>query len=94
MTYDEVTTFISREADAKQLAELRDLVDRSVKARNSSLPLGTRVRLVNIRPKYLEGVTGVTVRSLKAGKIAVTLDEKVDRYSETLHLAPQCVEAL
>ncbi|MCD6056503.1 MAG: hypothetical protein K0Q89_33 [Thermomicrobiales bacterium] len=94
MTYEEVDQFISREADAKQLGELKDLVTRALNARNASLPVGTRVRLTNIRPKVLDGATGVTVYSAKGDRVAVKLDIPQPRFGNPMYLKPQCVEAV
>lgn len=44
---------------------------------NRSIPIGTKVRLVNIRPKYLNGCAG-TITRISAGKVSVKL---LDRWA-------------
>lgn len=43
--------------------------------RGAAFQVGDRVRLTNIKPKYLDGVTGVIKEALPAAQVRIEVDE-------------------
>lgn len=82
-TIDEVRQFVGKEATLAELAELDTLIGHARRARAAVLPNGTRVKLANIRPKYIAGLTG-TVVGRRNERILVNLDVPQDRFANPI----------
>ena len=64
---------------------------RIVKA--TPLKVGDRVRLRNIKPKYLEGAEG-RIAGSRNTKILVIMDEKLGRYGQELRVPRTAIEKI
>ena len=103
MTIQELLTAIGQldnEADCNLLFEALRAQTRHVRAtaarlNASTLKAGDKVRLHGIRPKYLDGATGIVV-SLNGTKIEVRLDDMIGRFSPVVpvNVPASCVEAI
>jgi hypothetical protein len=58
-----------------------------------TLTPGTRVRLKDLSPKYLNGLTGV-VKASRGARITVELDTNTDRFGKIVRPPASCVEAI
>lgn len=92
-TMDEVRAFIGKDADLTQLNELAGVIDHAKRGRALSLPIGTRVRLQNIRPKYLIGLTGTIIGS-SGDKVRFEPDVPQPRFGSTFMVGSSCVVPL
>ena len=54
---------------------------------------GDRVRIINIRPKYLDGASGTVMGKAEGGRIRVKLD-KPTRGHATPGVFPSCIERI
>jgi hypothetical protein len=96
---DLVTRIISGEADDNldsiyQAYRERSRIVRATKAaiNRATITPGTRVRLVNINPKYLRGRQGVVVAGGRGQRIAVELDVPEPRFGNPLNVPPTALE--
>ena len=62
---------------------------------SAAFKVGDRVRTTNIRPKYLDGVTG-TIQGKRGTKFTVALDAGFDtgRFSQTVNVPAGCLVAV
>jgi hypothetical protein len=88
---------------AGQLDDGLESIQQAIRERNRSrgdvlrltIKPGTRVRLKNLSPKYLNGLEGtVSTRKRKGKRIPVDLDEGVHRFGKTLNPPSQCLEVI
>ena len=89
-TFDEVRSFIGRDADLSQLNELQELITHAKRGRAFSIAPGTRAKLVNIRPKYLEGMTG-TVRGIRNDRLIFEPDVPQVRFGNPMRVPANAV---
>lgn len=80
MTYDDVELLMS------VLAQKRKRI-----ANANPLRRGDRVRLRNIKPKYLDGAQG-TITGQQGTKILVTLDEQLGRFAQEIRVPRTALE--
>lgn len=73
----------------------RKRIRRDIAARVQfhTLGVGDKVKLVNLRPLYLVGLTG-TIASKNRTRISVRLDTPVRRYGSTVNCKPEMLEAV
>jgi hypothetical protein len=91
-TYEEVLGFIALEATTDQLTVIKDRASRAFDAKARAMPVGTAVIITNIRPKYLDGLTGkVAGTDHRTGKILVTPDIPQPRFRSPFALQPEQV---
>lgn len=57
---------------------------------NRKLAIGTRVRLVNIRPKYLNGQLG-SIAKITGDKVSVKLDDRYTLMKAQRFVSPDCL---
>lgn len=78
-------------------------IQEAIRARNKvrgdivrmTITPGTRVRLKNLSPKYLNGLEGtVSTRKRRGKRIPVDLDESIPRFGKALNPPAQCVEVI
>ena len=62
--------------------------------RSRGIQIGDVVQLARIKPKYLQGETGVLVERILGGKMRIKLDHPQGRFTDTVVVHPQCVEPL
>ena len=80
MTYDDVDLLLS---------VLRTKQNRI--ANSQPLRMGDRVRLRNIKPKYLDGAEG-RISGKRGTKILVMMDEKHGRYAQEIRVPRTAIE--
>lgn len=81
-TFDEAFAYIANEATEEQIraifhvgnARIKNLRAVTAAANIANLSPGTTVRLQNLKPKYLNGLTG-TVQAVEGDKVRVKLDD-------------------
>lgn len=67
---------------------------RKILAEGQSFLPGTRVRIINIRPKYMEGKLA-TVKYREGSKVVVDLDYSIGRFiGKDLRVPVTCVEVV
>lgn len=62
-------------------------------AQLASLREGSRVRLQNVRPKYLDGELA-TVKEVRGDQVAVRMDRQLGRFSQDLVASASQIEVL
>jgi len=82
MTYDDLELLISTVS-----------IKRKKIASRQRLRIGDTVRLRNIKPRYMEGQTGV-IKGQKNTKIVVLLDAPTGRFSKEVHVHRTCIEVI
>lgn len=89
-TMDEVRTFVGKEANLTELDELKGLIERAKKYQASRIPVGTRARITDVRPKYLAGLTGEVV-GFENGKVLFKPDVPQPRFGMIMRMHPGTV---
>jgi ribosomal protein L21E len=84
-TFEDVVAFIGKEADLSQLNQIDQLVTHAKRGKAMSLPIGTRVRTVDLKPKYLTGLTG-TVKGHQGDRVLVETDVPYPRFGNPMRL--------
>jgi hypothetical protein len=95
---DVITAIMNGDVD-DELGIIRDAVRQRERAVGEIVRLlikpGTRVRLKNLSPKYLNGLEAtVSTRPQRGKRIPVELDESIPRFGKTLNPPSQCIEVV
>ena len=87
---------------------LNDIIDAAITRRRQAarvaaakMDVGTRVRLVNVKPKYLGGIEGEITRPMNSeGQVMVRLDHapvsprSSRRFKQEMWVSPQIIEVV